>query len=379
MNKNEITLKVNGKSYGGWTSATVEKSLFNLTGAFGLAATDIYPGQLRKWEIKLGDQCTVQINKQTIITGYIEDIPISYDATSHNIQFGGRDKTGDLVDCSFDGDANEWDRLNIISIIRKICDPFGISVAVDYSVINRFNVPWPENFVANEGDTAFDLISKLCKMNGILPVSYGDGYLTLTRVGTSRGVQNKAHDVLELGRNVKSGSIEQSNKDRFQTYIVKGQGVGNDDKTEALVYTGPTGRKIDSVINRYRPIVIFTETECDEGRCLERAKWEANLHAGLSRRLEYEVQGWTQSNGKVWPLNALVQVKDNFLGIKNKELLIAALSFNIDSSTGTVTKITVVDPNTLDPSAPPGLIATDSDSFVMPEGEYIDSWRPRDN
>ena len=120
MNRNEIILKVNGKSYGGWTSATVEKSMFNLTGAFGLAATDIYPGQSAKWNIKLGDQCSVEINGQTIITGYIEDIPIDYDATSHNIQIGGRDKTGDLVDCSFDGDANEWDRLTVVNVIKEI-------------------------------------------------------------------------------------------------------------------------------------------------------------------------------------------------------------------------------------------------------------------
>jgi len=348
MNKNEIILKVNGKAYGGWTSAIIEKSMFNLSGAFGLSATDIYPGQSAKWKIKLGDQCTVEINKQKIITGYIEDIPIDYDATTHNIQFGGRDKTGDLVDCSFDGDANEWDKLSVANIIKEICKPFNISVVVHSSVNVEANSKWPDTFKANEGDTAFDLIAKLCKMKAILPISYGDGKLTLTRAG----VKNKAYDVLELGKNIKKGHLEQSNKDRFQTYIVKGQGIGADAKTAVLTYTGSVGKKIDSIITRYRPIIIFTETECDDGRCIERAKWEANLHAGKSRRLEYEVQGWTQSNGKVWPLNAMVQIKDKFLDIKNKELLIAALSFNIDSSSGTVTRMTIVDPKTFDVLTP---------------------------
>ena len=355
MNRNEIILKVNGKSYGGWTSATVEKSMFNLAGAFGLAATDIYPGQSAKWNIKLGDQCSVEINGQTIITGYIEDIPIDYDATSHNIQIGGRDKTGDLVDCSFDGDANEWDRLTVVNVIKEICKPFNISVAVHSSVSIPANTLWPEKFKANEGDVAFDLIARACRETAILPVSYGDGKLTLTRSAT----KNKAYDILELGKNIKRGRLEQSNKDRFQTYIVKGQAVGNDYK-DLYSISAPSGRKTDPVVNRYRPIIIFAEQDTSEGRCLEKAKWEANLHAGKSRRIEYEVQGWTQSNGEVWPLNGMVHIKDQFLNIKSKELLIAALSFNINSSTGAVTRMTIVDPNTFD-LLEPEKISTDFD------------------
>lgn len=341
----EIILKVEGKSYGGWTSIVVEKSMFNLAGAFGFATTDIYPGRSAKWNIKLGAECVVEVNGQAIITGYVEDIPIDYDELSHNIQFGGRDNTGDLVDCSFDGDSNEWKNLKVLKVLKQLCDPFDIDILVDSTVTSKANSKWPDSVKADEGVTVSDLIFDMCKMKAMLPVSYGDGYLTLTQANT----KNKVHDSLVLGRNIKRGRIEQSNKDRYKTYIVKGQGAA-DDFRDLFSITSPVGRHIDNVIERYRPLVIFTETKCDSGRCLERAKWEANIRAGKSRRLEYEVQGWTQSNGDVWPMNAMVQVNDNFLDIKNKELLIAALSFNVDPNFGTFTRMVVVDPKTFDTS-----------------------------
>ena len=101
----EVILKVGGQAFRGWTSVMIEKSMRQMVGAFGLATTDKFPGEARKWNIGLGDECIVEINEQKVITGHVEDIVIDYDADTHNIQFGGRDKTGDLRDCCFDGKA----------------------------------------------------------------------------------------------------------------------------------------------------------------------------------------------------------------------------------------------------------------------------------
>ena len=335
----EAILKVGGKEFRGWTNVTIEKSMRQITGSFGLSTIDIYPGFPYKWEILLGDECIIEINYQKVITGYIEDVIINYNATSHIIQFGGRDKTGDLADCSFYQIAKEWKGLSIKEIIKRVCLPFGIDIVVDASVLTDANAIWPETVKANEGETAFDLILKLCKMKAILPISYSDGKLTLTRAGTAY----KVYDALEQGENILKGNLDNSNKDRYQTYIIKGQGKGADTKT-TFDFTGPVGRKTDNVITRYRPIIIFAETECNKGKCLERAEWEKNNRAGGSRSVNYEVQGWTQSNGEVWPLNAMINVKDNILGI-NGSLLISDLSFSINEF-GTVTNMRLVDPNT---------------------------------
>jgi len=334
----KIVLKVNGLEFGGWTNISIEKSLSSMAGSFGLAATDIFPGNAQKWGLAIGDECSVEIADQKIITGYIEDIPISYDASGHNIQIGGRDKTGDLVDCPFVETPNEWKEKAVEEIIKALCDPFDISVNTDDSVTDQATFKMPE-FKANEGDAVFDLILKLCQMKAILPVSYGDGALTLTRAGG-----RFTNDPLEKGVNILSGSIDQSNKERFQTYIVKGQGSMTDQK-EVADAAHPVGEQTDDVILRYRPIVIFTETPCDAARCLDRARWEATKRAGASRKLQYKVQGWTQSNGIIWPLNSLVKVKDDFLQIDGT-LLISSINYTKDNESGTTTTMTLVDPDT---------------------------------
>jgi prophage tail gpP-like protein len=341
----EIVLEVKGKKYGGWTEVTVKKSMFNITGAFGFRSTDIYPGDAGKWDIVLGDVCEVKINDQTLITGYIEDIPITYSNNRHSIQMGGRDKTGDLVDCSFIEDAAEWKSQTVASIIGALCAPFGIDVVVDESAAVQANAQVSservDSFVANQGMSIFEIIVPILKDKAILPVSYGDGKLTLTRAGIT-----EAKDNLEFGTNIKAGSINQSNRDRFATYIVKGQSKGDDFKTDTSIYVHPSGIHTDEVITRYRPLIILPDEPLLSGDCLKRAKWEASIRAGKSRQINYEVQGWTQSNGEIWPLNALVRVKDSFLGIDGT-LLIAAISFTVGDS-GTTTNLTLVDPQTFE-------------------------------
>lgn len=341
----EISLSVNGKKFKGWTGVSVEKSLYQMTGSFGLTGTNIFPGNAQKWGLSLGDECTVAIDDQIIITGYIEDAPISYDANSHSIQISGRDRTGDLVDCSFAESIQEWKNQKVITVIRALCNPFNISVDVDDSVLARANEKTPkELFKVNQGETVFDTIFRLCKPKAILPVSYGDGQLVLTATGTQ-----KASDILELGKNVKSGYSNQSDKDRFSTYIVKGQGEKNLFNT-AKDASQAKGVYHDLVLMKSRParkIIIWPESSCTAKYCQDLAKWECVNRAGNSRSIDYEVQGWVQSNGDVWPLNALVKVKDSFLEI-DKILLIAAVNFTMDNESGTITGLTLVYPKTFE-------------------------------
>ena len=341
----EISLNVKGKKFEGWTSVSIEKSLYQMCGTFGFAGTNIFPGNAEKWGLSLGDECTVLIDDQIIITGYIEDIPITYDASSHNIQISGRDRTGDLVDCSFAETVQEWKGQKIITVIRALCNPFDIFVDVDNSVFTYANEKTPKDlFKINPGETVFDTIFRLCKPKAILPVSYGDGQLVLTGTGTQ-----KVGDILELGKNVKSGSINQSDRDRFATYIVKGQG-SKDPFNSVSEAAHAKGQYTDLVITKSRParkIVIWPESSCTTKYCQDKAKWECVNRAGNSRSIDYEVQGWTQSNGEVWPLNALVKVKDHFLEI-DKTMLIAAVNFIMDNESGTITRLTLVHPKTFE-------------------------------
>jgi prophage tail gpP-like protein len=110
-----------------------------------------------------------------------------------------------------------------------------------------------EDFVVEPGMSIFEIIDPLLMIHAILPVSYADGKLTLTRAGT-----NIASDVLELGVNVKSGSINQSLKNRYSNYVVRGQGKATKNK-DTRVYTGAEGTYSDPVVPRYRPLMIVPD------------------------------------------------------------------------------------------------------------------------
>lgn len=335
----EILLKVNGLEYSGWKSIQVNRSIDVMCGAFGMNITDKFPGNLSGWQLKMGDECTVTIGDKTLITGYIDEINIDYDDNSHSIQVSGRDTVSDLIDCSFADTPNEWKNLTVGQIIKNLCKPFSKEVVINTSVTTEANTIIP-TFKANEGETVSELIIELCRKKAILPISLGDGKLTLTRAGV-----DSLTDTLVLGENIKAGSITQSNMDRYSIYHVKGQGAGSD-SLGLSDFTQPTGTQEDEIINRYRPIVILSEQSSNNAECRNRARWEARIRAGRSRALNYTVQGWLMRNGNPWPINSLIEVVDDFLDISEK-FLISGVVFTLDNN-GSETGLTLTKPETYD-------------------------------
>jgi prophage tail gpP-like protein len=344
----EIVLVVEGLRYQGWKEIEVVKSINNLATTFGFLISDKYPGDPNRWPIKLGQSCSVEINKvdavkfesTKIAQGYIEEVDIRYDAGSHSLNFSGRDITGDLVDCChyYDDYPNEWKKQSIYSIVDSLCSRFDIPVIVDPTVTTDSAHVIP-SFKNNEGDRVVDLIARACMTKAILPVSYGDGKLTLTRAGLTR----RAADTLKSGVNILSGHCILSNLDRHSEYVVKGYGIGNDDKDLASIVQ-PQGVADDNVILRHRPLVLLAEAATTNKGCEDRARWESRVRMGQSRLYSYDVQGWTQTTGDIWPLNGMVRVEDDLFGIE-EELLIGEVTYRLSEDEGRKVRLTVVDPS----------------------------------
>lgn len=282
---------------------------------FVVSCGNYFVGENNSWNIKMGDACEILVNGISLCKGLVKDLQIMYSPQMCSLVLIGVDEVSDLIDCSFAQTVNEWKNQSIKSIIENLCSPFDIevSVATDAtSIVSRVL----ESFKADEGDTVSDIIIRLCRDYGILPISLGDGYLTITRA-TPTAV---TVDTLQLGGNVTVGNYMLNDSDRFSNYIVKGIGQGSDTKT-LTDFIEPYGRASDSVIQRYRPMVIFTDSPSDIGSCQIRAKWEANLRAGYSRKLFYTVPGLTQSDGSIWDINMLVPVQDAIMDINDTRLI----------------------------------------------------------
>lgn len=349
----DLRIVVNGTSYGGWREASVTRTIEAIAGSFELLVSQKFPGAPTLREINPGDACEITLDGEIVLSGYVDDVNGQYDRDSHTIAITGRDKTGDLVDCSAVHSPGEWHGYRIDQIAQILCGPFGVSVTV--APTTDLGQPF-QDFRIQEGETAYEAIERACRMRAVLAVSDGQGGLVLTRAGTS-----KAPTPLVLGENILAGSGHSSLRERFRDYTVKGQVAGSDQLFGATA-AGPAGFALDPIVQRYRPLVRVAEDQADSGVCETRARWEANVRAGRARRATYRVQGWRHATG-LWQPNALVDVRDPLLGIAT-EMLIATVRHTLQS--GSTTEIEVVRPEAfqLVPLADTGKGSTSKDELL---------------
>ncbi len=332
----KLALEINNYSYTGFEMVNILKNMNSLSGGFALTISRDLEGID---DIRNGDSAVLKIDEKKVLTGWIDGVPVRYGKDYNWIDFVGRDKTCDLNDCSFDFTPNEWRKQTVENIIKNLCKPFSIDITVDPYVIAEVS-SIVDTYKANEGQFVSDSIMEICRDNSILPLCYEDGKLTLTKATIDRYM----FDGVESGKNIDSAHLKQSNVKRFDSYTVKGQGIGNDFKSTSD-FVSPSGSFSDTVVSRTRPCVIFSELPTSIGLCQKRAKWEARVRAGLSRLVEYQVPNWTQGDGSLWEINSLVRVDDSDLKI-NKMMLILGVNFLYSSKIGEVTRLSLVDKDT---------------------------------
>jgi prophage tail gpP-like protein len=335
-----IIIADNYKFVNMFESVRIAQSMNTITGTLGFKTAVNDPNNFFTNTIKVGSSYIATINGFLVGSGFVDDITLSYNENTMAMEYQGRDKTSLLVDSSFVAVSKEWKNQNILAIINSLCSPFGITVFPDKSVSGEI-ANRKVTFVADEGQSVMDIINKLCFNLGILPLSMGDGKLTLTKGNGTRPT------IYVLGEGtVLDANYSVSNKNRYSNYFVKGYGIEEDTK-ELKDYISMIGEAVDETILQkyYKPLVIMNETATNAKECADRAVYEANLRAGESRVLNYTVEGWTvPTTQEVWKINMLVPVVDkNFQIFKN--MLISEVSFSYDAGSGYETNLKLVDSN----------------------------------
>lgn len=324
----DVSLLINNRLYGGWLSATVELSIEALAGKFNLAVTNRWAGQENAVVIKPGDACVLYIDGETIITGYVDIVNITFDSNNISIQIIGRDKAADLIDCASIEGTGQYKNLKLEQIVTRLCQPFGINVSADVDTGDPF-----KTFNVEQGSTAYESIYKLCTARQCLAVSDGVGGIVITRAGSSQ-----ASSSLIEGSNIKGANVSYDNSQRYNQYLVKGQVQGTD-QLDIDSITGNLAIARDSGVVRYRPLVVVADGQASKQDCASRANWELNTRIGRSRRFAVNVVGWQQENGNIWRLNQLVFTRSATLGVYD-QLLIAGITFSVNES-GQVTTLTL--------------------------------------
>lgn len=328
MSDNNVKLLINGSEYAGWKTTTIRRSIEALSGSFTLSTFDKWTVDAKSWPIFCGDQCSVKIGNDTVISGYVDDIEPSFDESSRGMTVSGRDFTADLIDCSAVHKPGKWKNYTAFLLIDAICRPFGIDIFSEVSTTTKYPL-----FAIQQGETAFEAIERICKLEGVIATSDPCGGLVITRPGNA----GTSSTVILQGKNIKSAGGAFSFKERYSRYIVKGQAAGTDyfsGKQAAQV----TGEATDLTITRYRPLVVIAEAQCNAATAKKRAGWEAINRAARSGATTVCLAGWRQDNGALWIPNMLVPTVIPYRHI-NSSLLITEITYQIDESGSTVSMV----------------------------------------
>lgn len=335
--KDDAVLYVNGKTFQGWTEISIKRTLKAISGSFDLRLIDKWAEEQTPWLVIPGDSCQVKIGDETLITGYVDNVSPSFSSTQRAVSISGRDKAGDLVDCSAEHKPGNWTKISLDRLADLVCSPFGVSVSNPQGISTETLKYWR----IQPGEKVFETLDRAAKLSGVLLVNDGVGGIEITRAGSER-----ASTRLVQGINIISASAVYDNKDRFSKYTVKSQSGGYDEETPAIDFAS-SGTSTDAVIKRFRPLTIVAEGASSLKICQTRARWEASVRAAKSARFTVTVYGWHQENGTLWEINKIVNMSSNFLGV-NQDFLISSVTFS-KGSNGTTTTLELERPEAYSP------------------------------
>jgi prophage tail gpP-like protein len=360
-----VALTIGSAVFNQWTKVSIVRDLHDLAGSFELELLD--PGRLPGATvppIRWGDACTVSIDGETVLTGYVDDTERDETDTSLRMMVKGRDYTGDLVDCMANPTGpTEYKGLTLLQITTALCAPFGIPVRADIDVGAPFT-----KFVINPCWTVLAAIEAGARQRSALTTSDGVGGLVLTRGGSTRAPWH-----LVRGENLHRLHEHISGRHRFSDIFVKGQsargaGARTSGSAAANLSAAPnaaatpsptipgagilmTGHAQDPEVKRWRPFVKMTRSQSGMTSVQEQAEWLVRVNKGRTVDLKYTVLDWRAGPpsgvgpapqlGGLWRPNAVSAVYDPPAEL-NKDMLIAGVHYKMDEK-GVVTELRVVD------------------------------------
>lgn len=329
-----ISVKIDGTFHHYWTNATIARSIERGAHSFSLSLTDSSDSDALSTptSIEVGMSVEVYISNDLVISGYIDDLSTSYDATSHSLTVNGRSKIGDLIDCSIEGQQFLIGQQNLQQIAESLCEPFGITVSVDDSAKTAAAETFTTDHNLDIGQPIWEFLEELARLKAVFLVSDSNGNLLITRAGSTT-----ASVSLELGKNIKTGSGSFSQRQLFKTYTVCGQVATNESNNQGSAVSTQYKASVNGTDTsmRYRPFTVFSDNQADNSACETRAKWQRNVNESRAQSLQYTVQGWRQKpDGDLWQANQLVHVTDSWIGVDKKFLIVETrMQFGSSGST----------------------------------------------
>lgn len=339
-----VTILVNGETFQGWKSVSLDKSIENLSGSFSIAFSDRWSGQSKPWPIREQDNIEIQVNKKPISVGFVDSVSGPYSASSHELGISGREKTADLIDNSAIVDTMSWKSTTFRNVVRALTAPYGIS----FDIINA-NPSDKFAFAVQSGESVFENLTRLAAKYGLLMRTAVDGSLLFESPAWRRPETGIA-----IGYNIKSASFSYDAANRFSKYIVRGQDSG--DGSSGWGKKKPaqaSGQATDPGVKRNRVLLIQAETNATNKSAKRRAEWERDIRRAKALKVEVNVQDWFQTDSnQLWEPGIKINTYIPEFELNDMELLIDSVSYTQDETGGTNARLSLVHPDSYLPEPP---------------------------
>jgi prophage tail gpP-like protein len=329
----------------GWQEVQLTRSLRSFPSTFDLSFTESYPHAKSDISVQPGDEVSIKIGQDVVLTGYVDRYVAQIGSETHNIRIQGRSKCEDLFDCSTDVPMLEAGTTPL-KYAQQLSKPFNITV----SQLGKGNGKVYPGLSGNRTESPYRLIETVARYSALLVYDDVDGNLVLADVNVS-----KMKSGFYQGKNVQNASVTFSMDQRFSDYqeVITPIGI-------ALAETGnrggggdlnTVGKAKDKGVPRHRILISVCPPLLLDGKIGdEMAAWEMNRRWGQSNAVTLTCDSWREtpqgdSSGKLWQPNFSAPVVIPALKIPendNREWVIADVVFKRSLQSGTTAQITLM-------------------------------------
>lgn len=336
-----ITLQTNGGRMTNWTDAEIVRSLDAISGSFRLS---IVADKIDPLPVRAGDQCTVMVNSTVVLTGYVDQVTVSYSATTHMITVTGRDKTADIVDSHCDNSLEFKAPISMEEVCKKTLAAAGLS---GVNVVNKVSGLKPftkdELISGKIGEKCFDFMDKYALKRQVVLTTDGLGSLVIARASETNEGYTLKNVISDNFNTIKEANVTYDDSERYNKYIFVTQANYAADPKSTEKLSKATHRRseaTDSEIRASRQYVAIDEGSSKEETMKDRATWEKNLRKAKSFKYSCVHVGHSpySHEGTPYKPNSLVTVQDEWANVF-RELLVITVTTRLSSSAGSTTEM----------------------------------------
>lgn len=326
----KISVEIDGKVHENWQNYHIESSFLTPADAFDFSIG--LPNGITPPDVKEGGKCSIKIENETIMTGFIDTILHSIDKHHHSYQINGRDTTSLLVDCS--APIHNFKGLSLLDAVKKIAEPMGIK-----KVLLRGEATEFDKTDIDIGISGWDAIIHLANSAGLHAWSDPDGTLIIGNADyTTEPVAKLILNYNGRLNNIIRLSHEKSSHNRYSevTFLGQSHGKSSDSAKHNLKYV----HKDDSVTFEKKKTIVVGDAENLESLKKAAEKYLADqIIEGETINITIQGHFVDQAKQTLFKPGQRVYIESDIFGIDAIYFLMGC-RYSLTKYEGTVTELT---------------------------------------